>query len=112
MPATAAIDNETLDHLLSVVDEEHQYSAASSIRKGLQRQCKLRSARRNPSKLSGTGSIKNPRTEASETTQLCRSAASAEPAQNSDPARQTRFETSSLAIQSARSRAREASRRM
>ena len=26
MPATAAIDNETLDHLLSVVDEGNQYS--------------------------------------------------------------------------------------
>src|ERR1700689_694091 len=33
MPATAAIDNETLDHLLSVVDEGLQYSAFPAIRK-------------------------------------------------------------------------------
>ncbi len=31
MPATAAIDNETLDHLLSVVDEGPQYSGTTSI---------------------------------------------------------------------------------
>jgi hypothetical protein len=28
MPATAAIDNETLDHLLSVVDDGNQYIGA------------------------------------------------------------------------------------
>jgi hypothetical protein len=33
MPATAAIDNETLDHLLSVVDEGSHYNAGSVIRK-------------------------------------------------------------------------------
>jgi hypothetical protein len=33
MPATAAIDNETLDHLLSVVDEGLQYNAFPTIRK-------------------------------------------------------------------------------
>ncbi len=33
MPATAAIDNETLDHLLSVVDEGFQYNAFTAIRK-------------------------------------------------------------------------------
>lgn len=33
MPATAAIDNETLDHLLSVVDEGPQYNAFVAIRK-------------------------------------------------------------------------------
>ena len=33
MPATAAIDNETLDHLLSVVDEGPQYNAFTAIRK-------------------------------------------------------------------------------
>ncbi len=33
MPATAAIDNETLDHLLSVVDEGPQYKASAAIRK-------------------------------------------------------------------------------
>jgi len=33
MPATAAIDNETLDHLLSVVDEELQYKTSVAIRK-------------------------------------------------------------------------------
>ena len=31
MPATAAIDNETLDHLLSVVDEGNQYSVRRRI---------------------------------------------------------------------------------
>ena len=31
MPATAAIDNETLDHLLSVVDEGNQYSAPQQV---------------------------------------------------------------------------------
>jgi hypothetical protein len=33
MPATAAIDNETLDHLLSVVDEGLQYRALAAIGK-------------------------------------------------------------------------------
>ena len=33
MPATAAIDNETLDHLLSVVNEGLQYRAFAAIRK-------------------------------------------------------------------------------
>jgi len=33
MPATAAIDNETLDHLLSVVNDGPQYRAISAIRK-------------------------------------------------------------------------------
>jgi hypothetical protein len=35
MPATAAIDNETLDHLLSVVDGRAKYSPIPEIRKGL-----------------------------------------------------------------------------
>jgi hypothetical protein len=35
MPATAAIDNETLDHLLSVVDEGHQYRAFAAVWKSL-----------------------------------------------------------------------------
>ena len=34
MPATAAIDNETLDHLLSVVDGRQQYKPVPRIRKG------------------------------------------------------------------------------
>jgi len=33
MPATAAIDNETLDHLLSVVDEGSQYRGSMEIGK-------------------------------------------------------------------------------
>ena len=37
MPATAAIDNETLDHLLSVVNDGNQYKAIFAIRKCLQR---------------------------------------------------------------------------
>jgi len=37
MPANAAIDNETLDHLLSVVNDGYQYKAIFAIRKCLQR---------------------------------------------------------------------------
>ena len=33
MPATAAIDNETLDHLLSVVNDGNHYSGDFLIRK-------------------------------------------------------------------------------
>ena len=35
MPATAAIDNETLDHLLSVVDDGIQYRGSSRDSKSL-----------------------------------------------------------------------------
>jgi hypothetical protein len=35
MPATAAIDNETLDHLLSVVDDGNQYTGAGHDSKAL-----------------------------------------------------------------------------
>jgi hypothetical protein len=34
MPATAAIDNETLDHLLSVVDDSSNVGCIASISKG------------------------------------------------------------------------------
>ena len=33
MPATAAIDNETLDHLLSVVDDSHNLSGIRRLSK-------------------------------------------------------------------------------
>jgi hypothetical protein len=50
MPATAAIDNETLDHLLSVVDEGNQYNAGRAIRKGFL-SCQIVSSARRTERL-------------------------------------------------------------
>src|SRR3954453_16169222 len=102
MPVTAAIDNETLDHLLSVVERcpnlggirpmskpgtkppDLAYSGASPI------------ARRSCYKVSGTtGSVTRRRTASNEARQLCRSLASANNAAHSGKsAPQTCFATS------------------
>src|SRR4029079_18901331 len=102
MPVTAAIDNETLDHLLSVVERCPNLGGIRRLSKQGAKPPDLAYsdgspiARRSRSKVSGaTGSLPIRRTASIEARQFCRSLASANStAHNGKSALQTCFETS------------------